>query len=630
MQPCPVGIQRSITTPRAPWLGGLAVALLAGAALTATHAESIQAGDSGELVAVACRLGVAHPPGYPLYTLLGHGFCRLPWSTAAARLSLLSMLSMIVAVASLFALARRLSRSSSAATVAALAFAFAPLAWRYGGLPEVVALHLALTLASLAAAVAAQQAPTQVRRSGGLALAALGFGLALSNHPTASLALPLLVAAAIATPGWRGRCGWLRAAGILGALVGGLTPYLYLLAARVETVPRWGETQHWAGFVHHLLRRDAATLPLALGGPEGPSSTLRAFALALPAQLGWVLLGAALAGTILLLADGVRRRSPASSDPLPVPRSLALLFALAPLWTGPLFFLLFQLDAQGVGRQLVERYFLLPLALLTLPLAVAVAWLARRCGARANTTHATAAPRWRRWALAALLALLLGTRASAGLPAADLRGSQAIEDYALNVLGVAARDALILGEGDERRLALLHAQQVLGLRRDVQYVDVRLLIYPWYVAQQRRLFPRFDYQPQPGQVEVLGLIRRSLGAGRPVYLASSNSPSLRSAVARYPVGPLERLLPPGQPPPTLEALLATQQRLAGAAVRRGRDPDPALDPWSAGLREPWAWTWLRLARALSATGHHDSAQRARAAARGWAPWLVDSLPARAP
>ena len=37
-----------------------------------TLMPSIPGGDSGELVAESCELGTAHPPGYPLYTLLVH------------------------------------------------------------------------------------------------------------------------------------------------------------------------------------------------------------------------------------------------------------------------------------------------------------------------------------------------------------------------------------------------------------------------------------------------------------------------------------------------------------------------------------------------------------------------------
>jgi hypothetical protein len=36
-----------------------------------TLAPSVTFIDSGELAAVACTLGIAHPTGYPLFTLLG-------------------------------------------------------------------------------------------------------------------------------------------------------------------------------------------------------------------------------------------------------------------------------------------------------------------------------------------------------------------------------------------------------------------------------------------------------------------------------------------------------------------------------------------------------------------------------
>ena len=49
-------------------LAAAAVAIFSVYVITAS--PSIAGGDSGELVAEGCSLGTAHPPGYPLFTLL--------------------------------------------------------------------------------------------------------------------------------------------------------------------------------------------------------------------------------------------------------------------------------------------------------------------------------------------------------------------------------------------------------------------------------------------------------------------------------------------------------------------------------------------------------------------------------
>ena len=52
-----------------------------------------QGGDSGEVVAEGCQLGVAHPPGYPLQTILIHlvtGDVFQSLGTPAVRANLLS------------------------------------------------------------------------------------------------------------------------------------------------------------------------------------------------------------------------------------------------------------------------------------------------------------------------------------------------------------------------------------------------------------------------------------------------------------------------------------------------------------------------------------------------------------
>jgi len=43
-----------------------------------TLSPSISGGDSSELAAVQATLGIAHPTGYPLFTMIGYFFSLLP------------------------------------------------------------------------------------------------------------------------------------------------------------------------------------------------------------------------------------------------------------------------------------------------------------------------------------------------------------------------------------------------------------------------------------------------------------------------------------------------------------------------------------------------------------------------
>ena len=54
--------------------------------------------DSGELTTVAWTLGIAHPPGYPLYTLISSAFIHLPLGDPAWRMNALSAVFAALAV----------------------------------------------------------------------------------------------------------------------------------------------------------------------------------------------------------------------------------------------------------------------------------------------------------------------------------------------------------------------------------------------------------------------------------------------------------------------------------------------------------------------------------------------------
>lgn len=53
-------------------------------AYASTLYPSVAGGDSGELVAESCHLGVSHPPGYPLFNMVVHAWMRAVASLNAA------------------------------------------------------------------------------------------------------------------------------------------------------------------------------------------------------------------------------------------------------------------------------------------------------------------------------------------------------------------------------------------------------------------------------------------------------------------------------------------------------------------------------------------------------------------
>src|SRR5260370_21268266 len=55
-----------------------------------TLAPTVVGGDTPELITVAYTMGVAHPPGYPLFTMLAKLFTLFPFGTVAWRVNLLS------------------------------------------------------------------------------------------------------------------------------------------------------------------------------------------------------------------------------------------------------------------------------------------------------------------------------------------------------------------------------------------------------------------------------------------------------------------------------------------------------------------------------------------------------------
>ena len=143
--------------------------------------------DSLEFHVTLPTLGIAHPSGYPLYTLLGKlSTLLIPFRDPAGRANLFSALAAGLAIGVLYAVAKRLTGNRPAAAVATTAFAISPGWWSQAVLAEVYALHGLLMILFIylllrwEAAIAGRW----------LIAAAAVLGLGLAHHRMIALLLP--------------------------------------------------------------------------------------------------------------------------------------------------------------------------------------------------------------------------------------------------------------------------------------------------------------------------------------------------------------------------------------------------------------------------------------------------------
>lgn len=145
-----------------------------------TLVPSVLDGDPGIFQYISTVLGIPHPPGFPLYLLLGYIWSFLPLGTLAYRMNLLSAFFGALTVGVLFFALRQQKLHLLAALGGALTLAFVPPFWQYSTLAAQYTLHTFITVLLL---IFLDRWETS-RQTIWLWMAMLSFGLGLTNHPT--------------------------------------------------------------------------------------------------------------------------------------------------------------------------------------------------------------------------------------------------------------------------------------------------------------------------------------------------------------------------------------------------------------------------------------------------------------
>lgn len=443
---------------RTAWIAAAVVFAVALVAYATTLAPTVTLVDSGELIVAAHGLGVAHPPGFPLYVLLGHAASHVPAGTVAQRVNALSALCAAAAAAALALVMRLALRERAGGGVAAsrwiiaapllvagLLLASSRTVWAYATVAEVY------TLATLAVVVLIGLALRA--RSGGTAAAlgalAAAYGLATgTHHVTMALAGPALLALAWRPLRERATPRLVAVLGIAGLLCA-IAAYAYLpWAAARGRFPSWGDTRTLERVWWHVSGRQYQaylTPSLASVGQEAA-----AFARAMLKEFGpaWFPAALALAG-LGLRAAWTRAR--------------VLFVSLALLMGLDLVYALLYTIAEDK-----DAYYL--------PSVVALC-LAAGLGAHEMLSRVTR--RRAAWALVLATVPLVGAAFHAR--AADRSRFFVAHDFARDALAAVGPGGLLLTSEWQLYSPLLYFQEVEGWRPDVMAVDVSLLRRSWYV-----------------------------------------------------------------------------------------------------------------------------------------------------
>ena len=153
-----------------------------------TVSPTVTAEDSGEFILAAYDLGILHPSGYPIYSIIGKVFSSIPLGEVAWRVNMMSAFFGALACALLYVFSQNTINSKFKRPIGitmALLLGFAATVWEQALIAEVYTLNLFFTILGLLFI----SFWVKTKKNYWLYLFAFGYGLGLTNHLYLMLAM---------------------------------------------------------------------------------------------------------------------------------------------------------------------------------------------------------------------------------------------------------------------------------------------------------------------------------------------------------------------------------------------------------------------------------------------------------
>jgi len=462
---------------------GFALSLFAFVVYLRTLASTVTFIDSGELASDVCALGIAHPTGYPLFTLLGWLFVHLPLGlrpifqlnvmSAACCASALFFFfrCFVLLLSALYAGGKaRFNQSArfhtltlAAAATGTLTLAFSETYWSQAVSIEVYPLHLLLLSLVLLLFLKSQQEGDRPvhseEKNSSPPVSWYGFafvlGLSFANHMTTILLAPGFLYLFFAKH-QLSRETWLKALGAAIPFLLGLSVYLYLpIRAAENPVLNWGNPATLEKFLWHVTGKQYRVWILSC--TETAVRQLKYFLEGFPLEFAYAPLVLVLVGVIQLYRSN---------------RTI-FYFTLIPFLSCLLYSVNYDIHD-------IDSYFLLAYI-------VTAVWITFGAGAllKVGSSH-------RRMALNILVCVGIGlTPLSLHYKTADESENYTVEDYTKNMFDSFEKNALVLTyQWDYFVSPSYYLQLVEGYRNDVVVIDKELLRRSWYFKQLEDQHPQ--------------------------------------------------------------------------------------------------------------------------------------------
>jgi Protein of unknown function (DUF2723) len=571
------------------WVGAAVVVGAAGLLYFLTAARDIVVGDAPELITAAAVLGVPHPPGYPLFTMVGHIFSLLPWGSIPFRVNLLSVLCDSLTVGIVYFTAVRLVRSWLAAAVAALTLTVSSTFWSSSLVAEVFPLNNFLAALLVLLLVTWHQQP---ERGGILVSSFFVAGLALTNQQTV-----VLLAPAFCFVMWQHRsilCRQPRLLAIgIAAFVIGLLPYAYIpWASARHPAYNWGNVSSLHDFISLITRSSFGSRQL-VGKAEYLGGSPVARIVALCRSFGPV------AGILVLLgAVQAYRRV----------RWYFWFSLIAFVCTGPLFIWIANLNLKTTPFALfvLQRFFLLPQVVAAPLIAFGLLMVADLIG---RYVAAVQISPLRLIAGACLVAISVTVLRN--YQRVDQSGNFIARRFAEDIFTSAEPGSILLATGDAIVFPVTYLQTVEGLGREVTLISLPMFSQPWYVHQLRERYsdlviPFEYYDARSNNLELLVDANPSRTACF-VVVVGNDDHSLDNSYWPYQRG-LLTLIEPRSKSLSMEDLLNENEQL----LQRYRPPIPGTvrrETFERDILLAYAWPAFQIASICERAGAKNEARK---------------------